>query len=272
MKNNFPKYLKTLRDWRKISGYSNRNILNSHAPIATIEYNLQIPCKKLHDKKIVFLSDLHWDYRISPAKALTEQINALKPDWIIIGGDLISYSCFMDSAGKFLASLEAGSAKIAVYGNWDKKRKRWTPNSVWQDFYGNAGFRLLINEEYNSDGIHFYGTDDYKVGISEFKADETELFRILIAHNPDTLDILTDNDLKKINLIISGHTHGGQIRIPFFGALKTSSGYWKKFEYGRFMNKISGTEMIISSGIGFTWKNIRLFCQPEIVLINFVKK
>lgn len=272
MRNKFFHYLKILKDWKKISGYSRRKILNAGNAFATVEYGLPGTDENLHDRKIVFLSDLHWDFRISPAQELAERINSLEADWIIIGGDIISYSCFMTSAGEFLSSLKARSAKLAVYGNWDKKRKRWMPNSVWQDFYRKAGFRLLINEGLSASGIYFYGMDDYKTGIPEFAPGESSLFRILIAHNPDTVSILTDKDLEKINLILCGHTHGGQIRMPIFGALKTSSDYWKKFEYGRLINGKSRTEIIVSSGLGFTGKNIRLFCQPEIVLVRFVKQ
>ena len=95
-------------------------------------------------------------------------------------------------------------------------------------------------------------------------------FNCIISHKPCTaVGSFNPVEFSDINLILSGHTHGGQIRIPGFGAIHTSSDHWKLFEYGHYQHKISNTHMIVTNGIGYTGPNIRLFCKPEIVRIRF---
>ncbi|MDD5599662.1 MAG: metallophosphoesterase, partial [Victivallaceae bacterium] len=72
------------------------------------------------------------------------------------------------------------------------------------------------------------------------------------------------------NLVLCGHTHGGQVRIPFLGALLTSSRYWRKFDYGLFENSRSGSHMIVSAGLGCSTVPVRLACRRELVLVSMI--
>lgn len=139
------------------------------------------------------------------------------------------------------------------------------------------GFQYLRNSFFYNHPFFFYGFDDFKEGKPLFKKDfltgETTAFRCVISHNPDNIPIhLTEEDLSRIPLILCGHTHGGQIRIPLFGALKTSSVFWKRFEGGLYRHKRTGTLMFVTAGIGISGIPLRLFCPPEALLIDFVSE
>jgi len=81
---------------------------------------------------------------------------------------------------------------------------------------------------------------------------------------------LSERGLADVPLILTGHTHGGQVRIPLFGAVKTSSRFRKRFERGLYRHRKTGTWMFVSSGVGVTGIAMRLFCPPEALIIEFV--
>ena len=90
---------------------------------------------------------------------------------------------------------------------------------------------------------------------------------IVISHNPDAIMEFTA-DLGSIDLILCGHTHGGQIRLPLLGALRTSSRYWRKFDYGHYIHAKTGTNMIVTGGLGNTLLDFRFCCRPEVVQLT----
>lgn len=219
---------------------------------------------------------LRWEGTAEPLRNLLfEGMEIVRPDILLFGGDLLAESAWMDDAFRLLKALPC-PLKLAVPGNWDKRRRRWMPQSVWQDAYRDAGFHYLRNEAFPCGDILFYGTDDYKIGTpvyrGEFRTRGAEnKFRCLLSHNPDSIpEAFRPEELHDIDLILCGHTHGGQIRLPFFGAVKTSSRYGKKLEYGSYRLRGGKTQMILSSGIGCTFIPLRICCPPEIVWIQFI--
>ncbi|OGV35403.1 MAG: hypothetical protein A2020_06635 [Lentisphaerae bacterium GWF2_45_14] len=256
-----------LAQWKKISGYSGRGIFRGCGAFDIVKYDLtSLAHGKTASSKVVFLSDLHLDAALDTAM-LADTINSVEPDWILFGGDLVSFSCFCERAFDLLGSLRAKKGKISVLGNWDKRRRRWFPFREWELRMKKSGFRLLVNEYFHSGNISFYGMDDFKIGHPALPAFSPETLNIIISHNPDAFVGALPPSGHNINLVLCGHTHGGQVRFPFFGPIVTSSIYWRKFDYGHFLDKFSGSEMIISSGIGNSCIDFRLFCRPEILLL-----
>ena len=137
-------------------------------------------------------------------------------------------------------------------------------------FFHSTGFTLLANSSYKTDNIQFIGlipdTDDY----SFIENNKFNGITCLLSHKPDNAAYLQNAGILNYNLSLCGHTHGGQIRIPGFGAIVTSSKYWKLFEYGHYYNKKKYSNLIVSSGLGYTRIKRRLFCKSEIVLIEFI--
>lgn len=270
--------LTELYKWGKISGYAQRNITSCRGSLATVEYIIPADSAfNLNNKVLIFFSDLHLD-NSSGTLLLTRLKKLLSetppPDWLIFGGDLITYACFYTPAMDFMKSLNAKIAKIAVYGNWDKGRRHWISHGQWKKDYERVGFQLLVNEGVTLQGIRFWGMDEIKRGNPEFKIDGENdnklVYNCIISHLVDPVVALEpEKYFPHINLILCGHSHAGQIRIPWFGALKTSAKYWKKFEYGHFKHKIFKNDLVVSSGVGTSWLPARLFCDPEIVVIKF---
>ena len=271
--------INTFRNWQHLSGYSNRVIINPNSKhLSIIEYTIDIyDFPELNNKKIMFFSDLHFGSQKINIKDCQDIVNKISPDWIAFGGDLITYACFQEDAFTFLNDVFSEYKhipKIAVFGNWDRRRNKWYPDSKWYDAFNTVGFKLLVNENIEFPDINFYGIDDPRLGNPQIKKDYLSInkFNCIISHNVDTvIDTLNEipNDFQR--LYLCGHSHGGQIRLPFFGALVTSTKYWKLFEYGHYFQQQNKINLILTSGIGTTRLPFRIFCDPEIVVIKFTK-
>ena len=205
-------------------------------------------------------------------KAFRELFDAIPiPDCIAFGGDLSGDAAWIGRSFDFLRTIPAGPRKFAVCGNWELRRP-WLPAERWRDLFAEAGFQLLVNETAEACGIHFFGLDDAKEGKGFFC--ETAIPRsenvCVLSHNPDSAAamLLTDR-LKGAPLILCGHTHGGQFRIPGFGAVMTSSRYGKRMEYGAYRHSSTGATMYVTAGIGATWFHARICCPPEVLFVNF---
>jgi hypothetical protein len=232
-----------------------------------------IPANK--GKKIIWFSDLHFRDDLETDKKVMQEcsafINELQPECIVYGGDVVIYSSTLPIVRTFLKSLPEKSHKMAVLGNWEYA-KRWLTQDDWREFFDSAGFKLLVNEACEFDDFFFYGTDDLRKGEpsrpAKIPADKEVIF---LAHSPDAIiNISSRKMLEQTNLVLCGHTHGGQIRLPFLGALLTSSRYWRRFDYGRFINSKSGSSMVVSSGLGCSTIPLRVSCRRELALINLV--
>ena len=193
------------------------------------------------------------------------------PDCILFGGDLVGEAAWIDRSLAFLRTIPSGPRKFAVCGNWELRR-RWLPAERWRDLFASAGFQLLMNETAEACGIRFHGLDDAKEGdgLSCEAAIPCSENVCVLSHNPDTAAamLLTDK-LKGAPLILCGHTHGGQFRIPGFGAVITSSRFSKRLEYGAYRHSSTGATMYVSAGIGATWFYARICCPPEVLFVNF---
>lgn len=194
-----------------------------------------------------------------------------EPDCIAFGGDLASEAAWIDRSLEFLRTLPDGPAKLAVCGNWELRRS-WLPAERWREIFAGTGFRLLLNESAEANGLMFYGMDDAKEGEALFRpADIPQSGNVcILSHNPDAAAALLSSDkLKGAPVVLCGHTHGGQFRLPGFGAVLTSSKFGKRFEYGAFRHGETDAAMYVTAGIGATWFHARICCPPEVLLVNF---
>ncbi|MDD6337096.1 MAG: hypothetical protein PUC15_01755 [Lentisphaeria bacterium] len=193
-----------------------------------------------------------------------------EPDCILFGGDLVGDAAWMEPAIEFLRTFPSAPRKLAVCGNWELRR-RWIPVERWRDIFARGGFELLLNEPAEAAGIRFWGMDDAKEGDSLYTVPRIPAGTdCILSHNPDSAAAqLTAPLLEGSPLILSGHTHGGQFRLPGFGAVVTSSRFGKRFEYGAYRYAPTGAEMYVCAGIGATWFHARILCPPEVLLINF---
>ena len=205
-------------------------------------------------------------------KSFQELFEAIPvPDCIAFGGDLAGEAAWIGRSLDFLRAMPSGSRKFAVCGNWELRR-RWLPLERWRGMFADAGFQLLVNECAEACGIQFFGLDDAKEGdgLSREAAIPQSENVCVLSHNPDSAAAMLPTDrLKEAPLILCGHTHGGQFRIPGFGAIVTSSRFGKRFEYGAYRHSSTGAVMYVTAGIGATWFHTRICCPPEVLLVNF---
>ncbi len=276
--------MKNNQDWQRFSGFRSESVW---CPGGLKVRRIYIPEKRIAGYSIFYFSDTH--FRTEPVRSfpvpflrwhglewieesLHEALSLKKPDTIIFGGDLAGDTVWLDAAFQVLKRLPDAALKLAVPGNWDLHRYSWITPREWYRRYEKSGFRLLSNESYSDGKIFFHGTDDWRSGAPRCEPDKQNsagLYSCLLTHNPDTAGAQQNTLTEQYNLILSGHTHGGQWRLPGYGAILTSSTYGKKFEYGAYRK--NETTLLVSAGIGTTWHPCRIFCPPEVMLIEFTE-
>lgn len=215
--------------------------------------------------RIVQISDIHCDRRPANENTIVKIINGLKPDIIVFTGDAINKPAYLPVFKGTMKNLIASSGKFAVYGNWETNH--W-PNL---DYYSQTGFELLdantVRLEKNGEAITISGLScnnpeaDWRTlhGLS------SETYNIFLFHYPALIESVKDFN---VDLYLCGHIHGGQIAIPFYGALITMSKMGKKYESG--MYSVGKTTLYINRGLGMDayQPRMRLFAKPEITVFN----
>lgn len=231
-------------------------------------------------KKIIFISDIHCDKYFTPddVAKLVSRINDRKPDFIVIGGDNIGKdSTFYASFFKEIGNLKSKYGVYSVLGNHD----HWENKDFIQQNMIDCGFRTCDNESYwikeGNDSIKIGGVGEFweDVQILENTTNDIKAsdFCILLSHNPDYMEVLTT---EKVDMMLSGHTHAGQ--ITFFGLwapIMPSSMHpeymqtGQKYRYGWIEKE--RTKLYVTSGIGMGGFPFRFFAPPEIVEITLTK-
>ena len=228
------------------------------------------------DCRVVFFTDTHFgeDKSVDSAKQLADHINRLEPDLVIFGGDLLdNYArdreqLDLELLRQQLSNIEATGGKYAVWGNHD-----WGGGAarIYQKFMESCGFRVLKNEsllleEYQ---LQLLGYDDYLTGElgGQLPAFAEGVFPLLVAHEPYTAQLLSG--IPERALMLSGHTHGGQVGIPWIARriLPPGSGGFVRGLYA-LDDAEHSAQIYVSSGIGTTRLPLRLLSPPEIVCID----
>lgn len=228
--------------------------------------------------KIVQFSDTHlgFHYDLNQFKKLMKQISTLKPDVIFFTGDLMDAPNeypFPDEIVPLLKGLKAPFGKYSIYGNHDH-------GGYGTDLYKNimelADFRLLLNDSkqiqmLDGNSIYILGIDDAMLGRPDFLSATSNVpknqYKILLSHAPDLADFAAQYG---IQLQLSGHSHGGQIQIPFVGALITPK-FAKKYREGFYeINNLESSPLTlyVNRGIGTTRLPFRFFSKPEITVFT----
>jgi hypothetical protein len=224
-----------------------------------------------HDKTIIHFSDTHvgFNYSIHDLDSLIAAINRRKPDMIVFTGDLIDDPKTLKETdhapiAASLAKLDPPLGKYWIYGNHDHGGYG---TEIIRSIMDQAGFILLLNSHTliteDSSSIVLAGIDDLMLGTPDVEAAldqaDSSLFTILLAHEPDFADLAVRYP---IDVQLSGHSHGGQVRLPFIGHLYTPM-YAEKYVLGSYLID-EKLQLFVNAGIGTTRIPYRLFCRPEI--------
>ncbi|MDP3065284.1 MAG: metallophosphoesterase [Methanobacteriaceae archaeon] len=230
----------------------------------------QIP-PEFSGKKIVFLSDIHAGPFFDQDRVddLVNQINSMNPDLILLGGDYVDrQSDYVKPVFASLSKLKAPLGVYAVLGNNDPQYLTLkTIPSSGITYIGNKGTWI----ESNGARIRLGGVGDYNNGnqIQSATTQEAQAgdFVILLSHNPDYFPKV---DKSKVDLVLSGHTHGGQVTLFGLWAPVVHSRYGEKYRTG--VKKDKNTTMIVSNGIGTVIMPVRFFARPQIIIIDLKRK
>jgi len=212
--------------------------------------------KPFHGMKLAHFSDLHLGHYCEPedVQRVVDLIMQEKPDMICFTGDLVDESTRLVAAAvPILRQLQAPLGKFAVLGNHDY---RTFEQQVVREAWSSAGFEVLDNRhvrlERQGSRLYVAGVDDVLVGepdlrraVSGIPSEETV---ILLVHEPDFAD---EAAAYPIRLQLSGHSHGGQVRIPLIGAVLTPK-LSQKYVQGLYQTAGKAMQVYTTRGVGTT--------------------
>ena len=227
--------------------------------------------------KIVHITDLHYGNTTnnSDLKKIVDKVNLIKPDIIVFTGDLLDKDLNNEELEEFkdiLNNMKSNIKKYAVNGNHDENFSEILKETGFTDL--NNNYDSLYNS--NNSVILFSGINtnddinDAIKNINNFISDEQNtnkiIYKIMLMHEPDKI---LDFDYNNYDLILAGHSHNGQITIPFIGSLYKPNGskkYYKEYY------ELEDTKIYISGGIGTSTLKFRLFNKPSINLYRLTSK
>jgi len=219
---------------------------------------IQLSQEKI-SKRIIHITDIHYKGDRKYLKRIVDRINGLGADLVCFTGDIVEEKKYLPAALDLLSKIKC--PLYGVPGNHDY----WSEVSfkeISECFKATGGAWLVDNIQMTKDQqVTILGSARQNTDILKIKAAEGTK-RILLTHYPEFVDKLNQ---ATFNLILAGHSHGGQIRLPFWGALIVPYGVGK-YDRGLYLTK-SGP-LYVNPGIGTWYLPIRFNCRPEITIIE----
>ena len=219
-------------------------------------------------RRFAFISDLHVEPGWFMEGKLARRVAELAPDAILLGGDYLNVAdpestAMLEAEARALAAV---APTYAVMGNVDAYR------TCSRDILRRAGVQMLEGEAADlGGGVRVFGAGYLDAAALETAGagSDPARFDICLTHAPG---IIPEAARLGFDLYLCGHTHGGQVRIPLWGALITLAVHGKRFECGRY--EVEGMTAYVTRGVGleggrFT-PRVRFLCPPEIVLVELV--
>jgi len=224
--------------------------------------------------RIVHLSDTHFgEFHLKLRDDLVlSKVKEIKPDLIVFTGDIVSSKRSVEEAIDFIKKLASIAKVIIVLGNWDYSSG--ASEILLHKLCSLENVTVLVNNyavvSRGKSSLYVVGVDDpYTRRSNLSKALENipqNSTKILLAHSPQIIGEATG----KVDLVLAGHTHGGQVVVPFVGPLFVPlPARYKKYVHGLFL--VNGTYMYVNRGLGTSILPIRFFAPPEIAVIVLKK-
>ncbi len=225
--------------------------------------------RRLDGLRILHLSDIHASGAVPLpwVRSVIEQINRDPPDVAVITGDLVTEDrSYMAGIAAELARIRAKHGVFSILGNHDY----WTDGPALSRCLEAAGVHHLRNESTwvgGPGGLRLIGIDDHWTGNDDLDralagVGEDEA-RLLLMHSPD---LAYPASRANIPIALCGHTHGGQVRLPWYGALIVPSEHG--FQAGWY--DVNGTRMYVNRGLGTLPIRARFNCRPEVLHLELV--
>lgn len=242
--------------------------------ISFTNHSLQSPLipYSFNGVKIIQFSDLHLGYYYSLKQLTTvvKKINEIQPDIVLFTGDLIdNYQTYAETpfVSSILQNIHAPLGKFSIYGNHDHGGYG---TEYYYQIMQESGFEVLQNKQkrirmLDGSAIAIFGIDDMILGkpnINELLQHvKDELYTIVLVHEPD---VATQIAHFPVNLQLSGHSHGGQVQIPFFGPIVTPYLAERYVEGFYDVTETYKLLLYVNRGLGMTRLPFRFFARPEI--------
>jgi len=238
--------------------------------------------------RVLHVSDLHLRSVQRRKQRFMRSLATLEPDLIVGTGDFLGDEVSVDATVEAMTATPARTAALFVLGSNDyygpkpKNPLRYLSSArripepgkpnPWQPMVRALeakGWTLINNRALAVGGIDVVGLDDAHIGRADFSV-ATERsgdgFRLAVAHSPDGTRELA---AKGYDLIVCGHTHGGQVCLPGFGALVTNSTLPRRMASG--LHRMDGAWLHVSAGLGTSmYAPYRLACRPEVCVLELV--
>lgn len=234
--------------------------------------------------RIVHLSDTHFDNDLSRYR-ISGMVNRLNPDVIVMTGDYTNppHDIYLKRFKQFINAMQAKQGIYACFGNWDDGFEDLMFRDTAVKTLRDSSVRL----EFGSDKVQIFGMNYLMQYVSRvvlndmFRSADSKDYNVFLYHSPDLIDMVAETS--RIDLYLSGHTHGGLIRVPFLKAfeepecrgtfpytgalLMPYSKYGRKYDAGLYT--VKGTTLYVSKGIGIHGKlPFRINCNPEITIFD----
>lgn len=248
------------------------------ASLTVAEHALSLPWPGARSLRVAVLTDLHVGSPfngMAKLRTIVERTNATKPDVICILGDLMIQGVL---GGRFvppeqivieLARLRAPAGVVAVLGNHDG----WFDHDRIAHALDTSGIRIVedtaIRVNTPAGPLWVAGISDLWTGRHDLNAALTAVVDndtpvLLLTHNPDVFPIVPD----RVTLTLAGHTHGGQVRFPFAGALVVPSRFGQRFAAGHVVE--GGRHLFVATGVGTSILPVRFRVPPTVTVITLV--
>ena len=229
----------------------------------------QLPAK-FEGFRITQLTDIHHSriLGIDQVVRVVKLASETKPDMFVLTGDYTtSYRRYIEPCAEALASLNAPEGVWAVLGNHDHYTDPDLTTRALQRNHINVMSNINTTVRRGPDKLQLAGVDDWTWNATEwaraFAGLEAAVPTVLLSHQPSVLDM---DQTKSVALILSGHTHGGQIDLPLIGAPARFATKDLRYAHGLFRR--GNTQLYVSSGTGVIGLPVRLGVRPEIAVLR----
>lgn len=234
--------------------------------LRVVEKTLELPKWNADGFRVAFLSDFHVTGASQTDRAMESVRLALaaKPDVLLVGGDFLEHNIESEheNVRRFLKAFDGAPCPcVTVLGNHDY----WSTSvDVLTGEIHRSNLKLLRNELFELDGVTIAGIDDYidlKSRFDFYPRGRVSKNLIAILHEPDVVKRQPDH----VSLQVSGHSHGGQVCLPF-GKHVHTPGFAKKYIAGFY--PAAKVPLYVTKGVGTTGVDYRLFCDPEVSVLT----
>lgn len=226
------------------------------------------------EKKVVYLTDIHHGpfFSLDRVRALEKRVNLMNPDLILLGGDYVHRDPkYIEPCFEALSKLKAPLGVYGVLGNHDHwegaARCRLAMSGAGVGELDNTGVWLTKGQS----RIRLCGVGDMFEDVQNqnvaLESATSRDFVIMLSHSPDFFPI---SDHSKIDLMLSGHTHGGQVTLFGLWAPLIPSKYGQTYRTG--VHHEGGSALIVSNGIGTITPPVRFFARPQIMVVTLKHK